>query len=271
MKPVRLVIVDDEVAARDGLVHLATADSGLEVVAVCENGTEAIEAVERLEPDAMLLDVQMPGLSGFDVLRAIDADTMPLVVFITAFEDHAVQAFEESALDYLLKPFDDARFQSSMARVKVALADKASVQLGRRVVELLDQLEHSAVGPQAGDVPLPAAPVRPLAHLVVRHDRRVTLLRTPEIDWIEAADYYARVRSGGRSFLIRETMAALEARLDASRFFRIHRSAIVNLDRVKEIQTAFKGEHLVILMDGTRLPLNRNRRALLEKFLDQKL
>ena len=270
MKPVRLVIVDDEVAARDGLRHLASADPDLEIVAVCENGTEAIEAVERLAPDAMLLDVQMPGLTGFDVLRAIDVESMPLVVFITAFEDHAVQAFEQSALDYLLKPFDDARFESSMARVKEALAEKANAQLGRRVVGLLHQLEHSGLGPSTGEVSRPAEPNRPLAHLVVRHDRRVTLLRTPEIDWIEAADYYARVRSGGRSFLIRETMANLETRLDASRFFRIHRSAIVNLDRVKEIQTSFKGEHVVILMDGTRLPLNRNRRSQLEAFLDQK-
>ena len=271
MKPVRLVIVDDEVAARDGLKHLASADPELEVVAVCENGTGAIEAVERLAPDAVLLDVQMPGLSGFDVLRALDADTMPLIVFITAFEDHAVKAFEQSALDYLLKPFDDARFQSSMARVKDALAEKADAQMGRRVMGLLKQLEGSAPRPSAGELSQPAAPARPLAHLVVRHDRRVTLLRTAEIDWIEAADYYARVRSGGRSFLIRETMTALETRLDSSRFFRVHRSAIVNLDRVKEIQTSFKGEHVVILTDGTRLPLNRNRRALLEKFLDQKL
>lgn len=271
MKPVRLVIVDDEVAARDGLMHLASADPALEVVAVCENGTEAIDAVERHTPDAMLLDVQMPGLSGFDVLRAIDAETMPLVVFITAFEDHAVKAFEQSAFDYILKPFGDARFQASMARLKGALAEKANAQLGRRVVGLLNQLEHATIESSMGDAFRPQAPAKPLAHLVVRHDRRVTLLRTPEIDWIEAADYYARVRTAGRSFLIRETMASLETRLDANRFFRIHRSAIVNLDRVKEIQTSFKGEHVVILMDGTRLPLNRNRRAQLEKFLDQKL
>jgi two-component system, LytTR family, response regulator len=271
MKPVRLVIVDDEVAARDGLKHLASTDPDLDVVAVCENGTEAIEAVERHAPDSMLLDIQMPGLTGFDVLRAIDVESMPLVVFITAFEDHAVKAFEESALDYLLKPFDDARFQSSMARIKHAVAEKANVQLGQRVMGLLNQLEHSALGSPTGEATRTAGPAKPLAHLVVRHDRRVTLLRTPDIDWIEAADYYARVRSGGRSFLIRETMASLETRLDSTRFFRIHRSAIVNLDRVKEIQTSFKGEHVVILLDGTRLPLNRNRRALLEKFLDQKL
>jgi two-component system LytT family response regulator len=194
------------------------------------------------------------------VLRAIDPERMPVVIFVTAYDQFAVKAFEVNALDYLLKPFDDERFTAALERAKRALRqDRVNLaDLGRRVAGLLDQ---TAAG----------SPARPLSRLIVKETGRAIFLSVDELDWIEAADYCVKLHVRGQTHLIRQSLQSLEGRLDPQRFFRVHRSALVNLDRVKEIQPLFKGEHVVILQDGTRLKLSRNRKDSLEQLLGQAL
>jgi two-component system LytT family response regulator len=230
---IRAVVVDDEPLARAGMRALLEDDADLTVVAECANGHEAVTALRAHAPDLVLLDVQMPGLDGFGVVRAIGADRMPVVVFATAFDRYALQAFEARALDYLLKPFTDERFRDVLGRAK-------------------EQVRQRRLGALAAQSP----PTR----LEVRLGNRVAFVRLDDVDWVEAADYYVRLHVGPASHLVRETMQELEARLDARRFVRVHRSAIVNVERVRELRTVAAGRHEVVLRDGTRLPLSRSRR-----------
>ena len=238
--PIRAVVVDDEPLARAGMRALLEDDPELLVVAECANGHEAVLALRAHAPDLVLLDVQMPGLDGFGVVREIGADRMPVVVFATAFDQYALQAFEARALDYLLKPFTDERFGVVLGRAK-------------------EQVRQRRLGASSAQ---PAPPAR----LEVRLGNRVAYVRLDDVDWIEAADYYARLHVGAASHLVRETMQELEARLDARRFVRVHRSAIVNVERVRELHAA-AGRHEVVLRDGTRLPLSRSRRDLVARAL----
>jgi two-component system, LytTR family, response regulator len=258
--PVRVLIVDDEPPARRTLADLVAADPEAVVAGECGSGAEAVEAIRRLAPDVVLLDVQMPELDGFGVLAALAPAEIPLVVFVTAYDRYAVRAFEIHALDYLLKPFDDERFAAALGRAKEAIRRREVDEIGRRLAELLAERRGEAAGAEpAGDAPL--------KRLLIRGGGRVVLLPVEEIDWIEAADYYARVHAGGVRHLIRESLSALEEKLDPARFARVHRSAIVNLDRVRELRPLFKGNCLVVLADGTELPLGRARRASVESLL----
>ncbi len=266
MSAVRVLIVDDEPEARAGIAALCAEDPELVVVGECADGRDAVEAIRRLAPDLVLLDVRMPELDGFEVVREVGPERMPVVVFVTAYDQHAIRAFEANAVDYLLKPFDDARFRAAIARARRSLRGARAEQLRERVLALLD---GRGVPASAEPASPPAAPH--LARIVVKSAGRVFFVRVEEIDWIEAADYYARLHVGGRSHLVRETMSALEQRLDPARFFRVHRSAIVNLDRVREVQRAFGGEHVVLVRDGARLPLSRSRIARLETLMGQSL
>jgi two-component system, LytTR family, response regulator len=252
----RVVVVDDEPLARSGVADLVRKDPDLDVVAECADGRSALEAIERLRPDLVLLDVQMPELDGFEVLRRLDPARRPAVIFITAYDEFAVRAFDVHALDYLVKPFDDARFAEALERAKLVVLSGGG-ELGRRLDALLSQL--AAGGP----------PGSALNRIVVKTGGRVTFVRVEELDWVEAADYCVKLHAGGRSHVIRESMGALEGRLDPRRFFRVNRSAIVNLDRVREIQPYFKGEQMVLLQDGTQLKLSRGRRVELEERLGQ--
>ncbi|PYP42005.1 MAG: DNA-binding response regulator [Gemmatimonadetes bacterium] len=254
--PFTVVVVDDEPLARSGVADLVREDPDLEVVAECADGRSALEAIERLRPDLVLLDVQMPELDGFEVLRRLDSARRPAVIFITAYDEFAVRAFDVHALDYLVKPFDDARFAEALGRAKRMIGGGAG-ELGRRLDALLT---HLAAGGPAGNVQ---------GRIVVKTAGRVTFVRVEELDWVEAADYCIKLHTGGKSHVIRESMHALEGRLDPRRFFRVNRSAIVNLDRVREIQPYFKGEQVVLLQDGTRLKLSRGRRVELEERLGQ--
>ena len=251
----RVVVADDEPLARSGVAELVRRDPELAVVGECADGASSIATIERERPDLVLLDVQMPELDGFEVLRRLEPP-LPAVIFITAYDQFAVRAFEVHALDYLVKPFDDARFLEAMARAKRALREGDPERLSRRLSGLLEQLGD------AGNV---------LTRIVVKTAGHVRFVRVAELDWIEAADYCAKLHAGGKVHVIRESLQTLEQRLDPARFFRVHRSAIVNLDRVRELQPYLKGEHLVILEDGTRLKLSRNRKAELEERLGQTL
>ncbi len=244
-RPIRTLVVDDEPIARRTLRLLIAADPELELVADCD-ALAAVESIERDPPDLLFLDVQMPDLDGFALLERVGVERVPAVVFVTAFQEHALRAFEVDAVDYLLKPFDDARFATTLRRVKAALAS---------------QIAAGGEPTAGGEAP------RPLRRLLVRSGERLVLVPVAAIQWIEAADYYVRIHAGGKSHLLRQTMAELERALDPQTFFRIHRSAIVNLDCVRELVPHFHGEHSVVLHTGTRLRLGRGRLEELQRRL----
>jgi two-component system, LytTR family, response regulator len=252
VRTLKTLIVDDEPLARERVTTLLQNEEGIELLGECRDGLEAIAAVQQLQPDLVFLDVQMPGADGFQVINAVGAEKMPMVIFVTAYDQHALKAFEVRALDYLLKPFDRDRFREALGRARRHIEQQETGDLGRRLLALVKDLR-------------PAAPKTD--RLVVKSGGRLFFLRTDEIDWIEAAGNYARLHVGNDAHLIRETMQSLEARLDAERFFRIHRSRIVNMERIQELQPWFNGEYVVILRNGTRLTLSRGYREKLQERL----
>ena len=253
---IRTVIVDDEPLARDGIREFLDTEADIEIVAEARNGSEAVAAIEQHGPDLVFLDIQMPEIDGFGVLQAVGADRIPAVIFVTAYDEHALRAFQVHALDYLLKPVDRERFRQSLERARAQLQYDSGADVNRRVVALLEDLR---------------APGAYLERLVVKSRGRVFFLRANEVDWVEAAGNYVKIHVGGERHLIRETMGELESQLDPKHFARVHRSSIVNLDRVKEIQPWFKGEHVVLLEDGTQLSLSRKYREKLESVLGRKI
>ena len=254
MEKIRALIADDEALARRRLRQFIAEVPDIEVVGECEDGRRAVALVKSLAPDLVFLDVQMPLLDGFGVIREVGAGSVPAVVFVTAFDQFALRAFEAHALDYLLKPFGRDRFQQTLQHARAILERRRAGDLGRRLLALVN------------DIKTEPGPTR-LDRLVVKSGGRVFFLRTDQIDWIEAAGNYVRLHLGEESHLFRETMNRMEARLDGRRFVRIHRSRIVNTERVKELQPWFNGEHVVILQNGTRLTLSRGYREKLQEQL----
>jgi two-component system LytT family response regulator len=248
------VIVDDEPPARYTLSLLLARAPGFVLVAECSHGDEAIAAVEHHTPDVLLLDVQMPGLDGFDVLRRIGPAAVPAVVFVTAFDRYALKAFETHALDYLLKPFSDERFTAVMARVSSRLHERSQAAAGRRLTALLAS-KRPETGPQ---------------QLIVRDSGRTLVIPYDDIIWIEAEDYYVRVHSTGRRALVRLALKTLAERLDPDRFVRVHRHAIVNLSRVRAVEPLASGDQRLLLSDGTELRVSRTFRAALKERLDRR-
>jgi two-component system LytT family response regulator len=264
---IRALIVDDEPLARDGIRIRLEREADFEVLGECGNGADAAEAILELEPDLVFLDVQMPEVSGFGVLEALAGERLPFVVFVTAFDQYAIRAFEVHALDYLLKPFDDERFADTLRRVRARIAESRAGGFGRQLASLVEQLrgDGAPVSPAAP----PSGGRRYADRLVIRDAARIRWVRVDELDWIEAEGDYMRLHSAGKSHLVRKTMAELERALDPGRFLRIHRSTIVNLDRVREMQPFFHGEYAVILHDGTRLKLSRGYRPRLQAVLEE--
>jgi two-component system, LytTR family, response regulator len=252
MKKLRTVIVDDEPLARERLASLLSAEPDIEVVRQCRDGEEAVAAIDQLTPDLVFLDVQMPALNGFEVIQAVGPEKMPLVVFVTAYDQHALRAFQVRALDYLLKPFDRERFQEALQRARASIQREETGDLGRRLLALVKDLRRDQ--PKTD-------------RLVVKSGGRLFFLRTDEIDWIEAAGNYVRLHVGTTSHLLRETMNSIEARLDPEKFFRIHRSRIVNMERIQEMQPWLNGEYAVVLRNGTRVTLSRGYREKLQERL----
>jgi two-component system LytT family response regulator len=242
----RVMVVDDEPLARQAIRLLLGGDPEIEVVGEC-SGADGAATIERTQPDLLFLDVQMPEVDGFDLLETVGIDRAPVVIFVTAYSEHALRAFEVHAIDYLLKPIADERFGRALAR-------------GKELVRLRR-------GGDSAD-PRLAALLRERSRLtrriLVRDRDRTRVIDAETIDWIEAADYYAQIHAGGEKHLLRETMTELEQRLDPARFFRVHRSAIINLDRVREIHPLFRGDRELVLADGTRVRLSRARRAAFE-------
>jgi two-component system LytT family response regulator len=243
---IRTLIVDDEPLARERIAGLLAEDPDVDVIGECSDGREAVEEIRRLAPDLVFLDVQMSEMDGFAVLNEIGEDRIPAVIFVTAYDQHALKAFEVHALDFLLKPFDRERFTQALSRIKDHLQFATPGVLNQRILHLLEDLKK----PQPGYVD----------RLALKTGGRVSFLKADEIDWIEGDGNYARLHVAKQSHLIRETMNQLEARLDPARFLRIHRSTIVNTERIKEIQPLFNGAYGVLLKDGTRLTLSRGYR-----------
>ena len=255
-RKIKAMIVDDEPPARRNLRALLKAVPDIELVKECGNGRDAVTHIRALEPDLIFLDVQMPEMNGFEVLEQLTDLPLPVIIFVTAYDQYALKAFEVSALDYLLKPFDDARFHKALAQARRQIEQQDASELGRKLLTLMGTREVR-----------PDAPPRYLTRLMVKTAGRVIFIRTEEIDWVEAYDNYVRLHVGDKAHLLRQTMNELEAALNPEQFARIHRSTIVNLDRVKELHTHFNGDHLVILRDGTKLKLSRSRREQLEQWL----
>jgi two-component system LytT family response regulator len=249
---IRTLIVDDEPMARERVLTLLAQQPDIEVVGQCADGAQALSAIERLEPELVFLDIQIPVMDGFGVIRALEPHRIPMVVFTTAYDEYALRAFEVHALDYLLKPFDGPRFLRTLERARERLERQRAGDLGKRLLAMVQDLKPEVAHP----------PDR----LVVKSGGRIFFIRTDEIDWVDAAGNYVRLHVKGDAHLFRETMAAMESRLDPSSFVRIHRSHIVNVDRIKELQPG-TGDHAVVLRSGVKLPLSRGYKDRLQERL----
>lgn len=242
---IRAAIVDDEPLARQRIRNLLTESADVEVIAECANGKDAIESLEETPPDLLFLDIQMPEVDGFDVLQAIGVGRVPAVIFVTAYDQFALRAFEAHALDYLLKPFDDERFGAALQRARERIRQQQGSDLDRRLQALLENVR--------GDHGY-------LRRLVVPSGHRSIFVRTEHIDWIEAERNYVRLHVGGKAHLLRENLTRIASSLDPATFCRIHRSTIVNIDRIQTVESLFHGEYQVVLHDGTRLTSGRSYR-----------
>jgi len=256
METIKTIVVDDEPPARRLIGTMLAGESDFEIVAECANGGEAIDAIERHEPDLVFLDIQMPEIDGFDVLMAVDEGSLPAVVFVTAYDQYAVRAFEVHALDYLLKPFDDERFAQTLDRAREQVERRRSGDRGAALKGMLDQIGADRGGAD---------------RLLVKSAGCITFLKTDEIDWIEAAGNYLQIHAGGEVHLMRQTMSSMETQLDPRKFVRIHRSAMVNLDRIRELRPSVRGEFCVLLRGGRELTLSRKYRPVLEERLGRAL
>ena len=252
----RVIVADDEPLARQRMRRLLTAEPEMEIISECHDGPGTLDAVLRLQPDLLFLDIQLPELDGFGVLAGIPANQMPLVIFVTAYDQHALRAFEVRAIDYLVKPFDAQRLHGAIERARRQIAAPGSNGASR-----LDQLvEHLATEQRELERALLRPGERYLQRVMLRSQGRVFFIRTADVDYIEAAGNYVRLHCGKEAHLLRVTMNAIEQRLDPEHFLRIHRSTIVNIDRVRELHPWPSGEFTVILRDGTKLKLSRGFR-----------
>lgn len=260
--PLRILIVDDEPSARE-IVREMLADAlqngELEIVGECGDGHSAIHAIQTTKPDLVFLDVQMPETDGFAVLAALQPDQLPVVIFVTAYDQYALRAFDVHALDYLLKPFDRERFDQAFERARHTLHRDRESELNERILSLLEERP----------TPQSQQPARQqyLERLVVKTDGRVFFLRADEIEWIEAEGNYVSLHAGKKAYLFREAISTLAKQLDPRKFRRIHRSTIVNIDSIKELQPMFRGEYRVVMRDGVELKLSHNYRDNLQQQL----
>lgn len=255
---VRTLIVDDESLARRTLGGLLLADPEIEVIGECRSGSEAVAFIRKQTPDLLFLDIQMPGMSGFETLSQIGVENIPAIVFVTAYDKYALKAFEVHAIDYLLKPFTDERFAAALNQAKMQVQMKEVNRVSRGLVALLAQ--------QAKSEPV-LSKRRFLTRFMIQSGGRAAFIKATDVDWIGADDYYIKLHVNGKTHLLRMSLNELEEKLDPEQFLRIHRSAIVNFERVKELQQSANNEWVVLLKDGTELKLSRSRRERLKQFL----
>jgi two-component system LytT family response regulator len=242
---IKTLIVDDEPLARERIKRFLKKETDIEIVGECADGLEAVEKIRQLKPHLVFLDIQIPELDGFGVLEEVGVEEMPAVVFVTAYDQYALKAFDFHALDYLLKPYDAERFGRAVERARTQILSGQSSDIDQRLLSLLENLKTEQ---------------KYLERLMIKSQGRVFFLRAEEIDWIEAEGNYVRLHVGKESHLLRETMNHLASRLDPAKFLRIHRSTLVHIERIKELQPMFSGDYTVILRDGTELTLSRTYR-----------
>ncbi len=252
-----VLVADDEAPARQRIIDLLRRDSQAATIIEAADGLTAVEMIQSRRPDLVFLDVQMPERNGLEVIAEVGAERMPLTVFVTAYDAHAIRAFEANALDYLLKPFSDERFEATMARVRIRMDERSVREFGQRILRLVS-------AGAAGDSPL-------LDRLVVKSAGSTRFVRAADIDWIEAAGVYVNLHIGGKELLYRAALNDLAGRLDPVRFVRVHRSAIVNIESILRLEPISHGEFEAILKDGSRPRVSRTYRRQLEKRLGQSL
>jgi two-component system LytT family response regulator len=252
MNEIGALIVDDEPPARRGIRQLLEAHPDIRIIGECRDGREALLSLRVLRPDLVFLDIQMPELDGFGVVREHGPDRMPPVVFVTAYDQFAVRAFDAHALDYLVKPLNRARFDLAIARVRERRELMGARERERQLSVLLANL---------------AANCSPVTRIVVPRSGGALMLAVDVIDWIQAVDYVSRIHAGGERHLLRESLASLERRLDPAQFVRVHRSAVVRIDRVRELRADARGDLTIVLMDGTQVPVSRRQRARVRSIL----
>ncbi len=254
---IKTILVDDEPLAREKLRGFLEKESDVEIVGECRDGREALETIESVKPDLVFLDVQMPEMDGFEVLDNLESDELPTIVFTTAYDQYAIKAFDVHAVDYLLKPFDRERFGAGLDRARAALDRQQAGDMKQQLLALLQDVEDRR----------PKYPAR----LVIKTSGRVVFVKVDEIDWVDAAGNYVRVHAASDSHMLRETMGRLEERLDPEKFLRIHRSTIVNIECIRELQQQFHGDYLVVLNNGQRLTLSRSYRDRIQELLDRSI
>jgi two-component system LytT family response regulator len=257
---IRTIIADDQRLAREKLRTLLASEKDVKVVAECSDGKQTVSAIRRLGADLLLLEIQMPGMDGFQVLSELSPDEMPAVIFTSAYDQYALRAFEVRALDYLLKPFDLERLQHAIEKVRVELNKSQDRQITHRILGLLSQLKPEITSSSSPD-----------GLLVIRAKGRVVFVKLSEIDWIEASANYVRLNAGKESHLVRESMSRILERLNPSHFVRIHRSTIVNFQQIKELIPVNSGEYVVVLKSGKELSCSRGYRAELENMIEKGL
>jgi len=259
MDKIRVVVVDDETPARSRLMELLEKQPDFQVVGVGRSGEEAVQLIRSESPDLVFLDVQMPGLDGFAVLREVTPQCAPLTIFVTAYDKYAIKAFEAHALDYLLKPYSDERFESALQRAREQIRTQTAGELSMRLVRLLDDTGGLAEGSGY------------LERIAIKSGGRVIFLEVRDIDWIEAAGVYVYLHVAQKAHLYRATVGQLQERLDPKNFVRVHRSTIINTDRILELKPRTHGDYGIILKDRTELTLSRGYRSQLESWLRQSL
>lgn len=241
----RVLVADDEFYARQRILQLLKGVPDFQVVAECANGIETVEGIRGLNPDVVFLDIQMPELDGFGVIESIGVAEMPITVFTTAFNEHAIQAFEVNALDYILKPIEPERMSTSLERIRERVRSTNTSEIRMQLEGLLSTVRHEE---------------EHLVRILVKHEDHHVIVKVSDIQWIEAEGNYARLHVEGTSYLLRTSMGGLATKLDPVNFKRVHRSSIVNMDFIREIHPWFSGEHILVMKDGTRLTMSRSYR-----------
>lgn len=263
MEKIKALIVDDEYQARKGIRTLLASECNIEIIGESSNGKQAIEDINTLSPDIVFLDIQMPDKNGFEVLAAIDKEQMPTLIFITAYDDYALKAFEFSALDYLLKPFSDERFYLALAKAKEHHEQKNAHDFNLRLMSLIENYRRDLLSNDS------TQPTETLKRFFVKSNDEIYFVPVDEVDWLEAVGYYTKIHAGKNAHILRGNLGSIEKQLDAKKFTRIHRSAVVNLSRIQSMKNLFHGDCLVVLKNGTELKVSRNQRRRLEELLER--
>lgn len=250
MKTYSCIIVDDEPLARKRIQSLLEQDAEIKILKVCANGKEAIEAVNEQLPDMLFIDIQMPELNGFEVVQALESKSIPAIIFVTAYDEFALKAFEVHAIDYLLKPFENERFFATVNRAKSLIKSNEPLDINEKVAQLVEEL---------------TAKKQFIKRIMVKNSDKVFFIEVDEIDYLESSGNYVKIHSGGKHQLVRDTLTNMMNNLDPEIFFRVHRTTVVNIQKVKELQPWFHGDYLVVMKDGTKLNMSRNYKEILVK------